>query len=118
NEEKPLAPARGVGAQWVRELAPPAVANPAPVFSGRAAVDPGQVNDGTRVPDSGVLQPPRLVYRDDEKVGRPEAGAGNESGRSSTGGPSELSAEEKLRLAAFRQDQEGLAAPTPVRGAR
>jgi len=97
-------------------LAPPAVANPAPVFSGRAAVVPGQVNDGTRVPDSGVLQPPRLVYRDDGKEGRPEAGAGNESGRSSTGGPSELSAEEKLRLAAFRQEQEALAAPTPIRG--
>jgi len=116
NEEKHPESARQVGDQLVKELAPPAVANPAPVFSGRAAVDPGQVNDGTRVPDSGVLQPPRLVYRDDGKEGRPEAGAGNESGRPSTGGPSELSAEEKLRLAAFRQEQEALAAPTPVRG--
>ena len=116
NEEKHPESARRVGDQLVKELAPPAVANPAPVFSGRAAVDPGQVNDGTRVPDSGVLQPPRLVYRDDGKEGRPEAGAGNESRRSSTGGPSELSAEEKLRLAAFRQEQEALAAPTPVRG--
>ncbi len=116
NEEKHPESARRVGDQLVKELAPPAVANPAPVFSGRAAVDPGQVNDGTRVPDSGVLQPPRLVYRDDGKEGRPEAGAGNESGRSSTGGPSELSAEEKLRLAAFRQEQEALAAATPIRG--
>ena len=116
NEEKHPESARQVGDQLVKELAPPTVANPAPVFSGRAAIDPGQVNDGTRVPDSGVLQPPRLVYRDDGKEGQSEAGAGNESGRPSTGGPSELSAEEKLRLAAFRQEQEALAAPTPVRG--
>jgi type IV secretion system protein VirB10 len=116
NEEKHPESARRVGDQLVKELAPPAIANPAPVFSGRAAVDPGQVIDGTRVPDSGVLQPPRLVYRDDGKEGRPGAGAGNESGRSSTDGPSELSAEEKLRLAAFRQEQEALAAPTPIRG--
>ena len=116
NEEKHPESARRVGDQLVKELAPPAVANPAPVFSGRAAVDPGQVNDGTRMPNSGVLQPPRLVYRDDERGGRLEAGAGNESGRSSTGVPSELSAEEKLRLAAFRQEQEALAAPTPIRG--
>ena len=116
NEEKHPESARRIGDQLVKELAPPAVANPAPVFSGRAAVDPGQVNDASRMPNSGVLQPPRLVYRDDERGGRPEAGAGNESGRPSTGGPSELSAEEKLRLAAFRQEQEALAAPTPVRG--
>ncbi|PYU46956.1 MAG: hypothetical protein DMG54_01930, partial [Acidobacteria bacterium] len=43
NEEKHPESARQVGDQLVKELAPPAVANPAPVFSGRAAVDPGQV---------------------------------------------------------------------------
>jgi type IV secretory pathway VirB10-like protein len=113
NEEKHPESARRIGDQLVQELAPPAVANPAPVFSGRAGVDSGQVNDGTQAPDSGALQPPRLVYRDDGKEGRPEAGEGTHS---STGGPSELSAEEKLRLAAFRQEQEALAAPTGIRG--
>jgi type IV secretory pathway VirB10-like protein len=116
NEEKHPESARHIGDQLVKELAPPAVANPAPVFSGRAAVDPGQVNDGAQVPDSGVLQPPRLVYRDDGKEGRPEAGDAGEGSHSSTGGPSELSAEEKLRLVAFRQEQEAFAAPTVIRG--
>ncbi len=116
NEEKHPESARRIGDQLVKELAPPAVANPAPVFSGRAAVDPGQVIGGTQAPDSGALQPPRLVYRDDGKEGRPEAGGAGEGSHSSTGGPSELSAEEKLRLAAFRQEQEALAAPTAVHG--
>src|SRR5258707_10924521 len=115
NEEKHPESARRIGDQLVKELAPPAVANPAPVFSGRAGADPGQVNGGTQAPDSGALQPPRLVYRDDGKEGRPEAGAGDGS-HSSTGGLSEPSAEEKLRLAAFRQEQEAFAAPTAVRG--
>jgi len=113
NEEKHPESARQIGNQLVKELAPPSVANPAPVFSGRAPVDRGQVNGGTQPPDSGVLQPPRLVYRDDGKEVRPEAGG---IGDGSTGGPKELSAEEKLRLAAFRQEQEAFAAPTAVRG--
>ncbi len=116
NEEKHPESARRIGDQLVKELAPPAVANPAPVFSGRAGVDTGHVNDGTQAPDSGALQPPRLVYRDDGKEGRAEARGADEDGHSSTGGPSELSAEEKLRLAAFRQEQDALAAPTAVRG--
>jgi type IV secretion system protein VirB10 len=116
NEEKHPESARRIGDQLVKELAPPAVANPAPVFSGRAGVDTGHVNDGTQAPDSGALQPPRLVYRDDAKEGRAGTGGPDEDGHSSTGGPSELSAEEKLRLAAFRQEQDALAAPTAVRG--
>ena len=36
NEEKHPESARSIGDQLVKELAPPAVANPAPVFSGRA----------------------------------------------------------------------------------
>jgi type IV secretion system protein VirB10 len=116
NEEKHPESARRIGDQLVKELAPPAVANPAPVFSGRAGADLGQVNGGTHAPDSGALQPPRLVYRDDGKESRPEAGGASDGSHSSTGGPSEPSAEEKLRLAAFRQEQEAFAAPTAVRG--
>ena len=70
NEEKHPESARSIGDQLVKELAPPAVANPAPVFSGRTGVDPGEVNGGTQAPDSGGLQPPGLVYRDDGKEGR------------------------------------------------
>ena len=116
NEEKHPESARRIGDELVKELAPPAVANPAPVFSGRTGVDPGQVNGTTQAPDSGALQPPGLVYRDDGKEGRPEIGGAGDGSHSSTGGPSELSAEEKLRLAAFRQEQEAFAAPTAVHG--
>ena len=116
NEEKHPESARSIGDQLVKELAPAAVANPAPVFSGRTGVDPAQVNGRTQAPDSGALQPPGLVYRDDGQEGRLEARGAGDGSRSSTGGPTELSAEEKMRLAAFRQEQEALAAPTAVRG--
>jgi type IV secretion system protein VirB10 len=116
NEEKRPESARHIGDQLVKEMAPPAVANPAPVFSGRTGVDPVQVNGGTQAHESGTLQPPGLVYRDDGKEGRSEARGAGDGGHSSTGGPSELSAEEKMRLAAFRQEQEAFAAPTVVRG--
>ena len=56
------------------------------------------------------------MYRDDGEEGRPEAGGAGDRNHSSTGGPSELSAEEKLRLAAFRQEQEAFAAPTAAHG--
>src|SRR5712664_4659940 len=53
NEEKHPESARRIGDQLVKELAPPSVANPAPVFSGRTAVDPGQLDGGTQAPTSG-----------------------------------------------------------------
>ena len=114
NEEKHPEPARRVGDQLVKELAPPAVASPAPVISGRTGLDPWQGSGA--MPESGTLQPPRLVYHDDGKEGRSETGEGRDGVRSSPGGPSEPSAEEKLRVAAFRQEQEAFAAPTAIRG--
>jgi type IV secretion system protein VirB10 len=116
NEEKHPESARRIGDQLVRELAPPAIANPAPVFSGRTGVDRGQGNEEAQAATSGALQPPGLVYRDDDEQGRSEGGGAGDGSHSSTGGPSELSAEEKLRLAAFRQEQEAFAAPTAVHG--
>jgi type IV secretory pathway VirB10-like protein len=116
NDEKHPESARSIGDQLVKELAPPAVANPAPVFSGRTGVDPGEVNGGTQAPDSGALQPPGLVYRDDGREGRLETRGAGDGSRPSTGGPTELSAEEKMRLAAFRQEQEAFAAPTSAHG--
>jgi len=103
NEERRPEPARGVGDQLVKELAPPSVASPAPVKSGRD------------LPDLGALQPPPLVYRGDGNEGRPESRETRDSSHSSPNAPAELSAEEKLRLAAFRQEQEAFAAPTPIR---
>jgi type IV secretory pathway VirB10-like protein len=116
NEEIHPESARSIGDQLVKELAPPDVANPAPVFSGRTGVDPDPGNGETQAPDSGALQPPGLVYRDDGQEGRLEARGAGDGSRPSTAGPTELSAEEKMRLAAFRQEQEALAAPTAVRG--
>jgi type IV secretory pathway VirB10-like protein len=116
NDEKHPEPAQHIGDQLVKELAPPAIANPAPVFSGRASADLPQLNGETQTPNSDGLQPPRLVYRDDGEESRPGAGGTGDRDHSSTGGPSELSAEEKLRLAAFRQEQEAYAAPTAAHG--
>src|SRR5262249_17355511 len=116
-EKKHPESARQIGDQLVKELAPPAVANPAPVFFGRSAVDPAQANGGTQSADSSGLQPAGLVYRDDGKESsRLEARGTGDGSHSPAGGPSELSAEEKMRLAAFRQEQEALAAPTAVHG--
>jgi type IV secretion system protein TrbI len=110
--EKHPESARNIGDQLVKELAPPAVANPAPVFPSRS----GDASQGIPSSEPGTLQPPRLVYRDDGQ----EAPTGNygpvDSSRASSTAQPELSAEEKLRLAAFRQEQEAMAAPTPIRG--
>lgn len=103
NEERRPEPARRVGDQLVKELAPPTVASPAPISSGR------------ELRDSDALRPPPLVYRDDGKEGRREPHETGDSSHSSASAPSELSAEEKLRLAAFRQEQEAFAAPTAIR---
>jgi len=116
SEEKHPESAQHAGDQLVKELAPPAIANPAPAFSGRAKADDPQLNGAMEVPNSDALQPPRLVYRDDGVEGRPEAGGAGDRSHASTDGPPELSAEEKLRLAAFRQEQEAFAAPTAAHG--
>src|SRR6202158_2978832 len=116
NEENHPESARSIGDQLVKELAPPAVANPVPVFCGRTGVDPEPVEGGPPALHPGALQPPGLVYRDDGQQGRLEGRAAGDESRPSTAGPTELSAEEKMRLAAFRQEQEAFAAPTAVRG--
>ena len=116
NEEKHPESARSIGDQLVKEIAPPAVANPAPAFPGRTGLDPVQVTGGTQAHDTGGLQPPGLVYHGDDKGDRSGSrGVGAES-HPSTGGVTEISAEEKLRLIAFRQEQEAMDAPTVVRG--
>jgi len=114
NEEKHPESARQVGDQLVKELAPPAVSNPAPVPSRRYSTDSRKANEER--PGPGALQPPPLVYRDDGKEGPARARETRDGSHASPSGPPEVSAEEKLRLAAFRQEQEAFAAPTAIRG--
>jgi len=116
NEEKHPESARSIGDQLVKEIAPPAVANPAPAFPGRTGLDPVQVTQGTQAHDPGGLRPPGLVYRGDEKGDASGSRGGSTESHPSTGGVTEISAEEKLRLIAFRQEQEAMNAPTVVRG--
>src|SRR6202045_2265822 len=116
NEEKHPESARSIGDQLVKEIAPPAVANPAPAFPGRTGLDPVQGSAGTQAHDPGGLRPPGLVYHADEKGGRSVSRGASTDSNLSTGGVTEISAEEKLRLVAFRQEQEAMNAPTVVRG--
>src|SRR5260370_15228488 len=116
NEEKHPESARSIGDQLVKEIAPPAVANPAPAFPGRTGLDPVQVTQGTQAHDPAGLPPPGLGYRRDEKGDASGSRGGSTESYPSTGGVTEISAEEKLRLIAFRQEQEAMNAPTVVRG--
>ena len=116
NEEKHPESARSIGDQLVKEIAPPAVANPAPAFPGRTRLDPVQESGGRQAHDPSALQPPGLVYHDDEKGDRSGSRNAGAESRPSSGGAPEISAEEKLRLIAFRQEQEAMDAPTVVRG--
>src|SRR5271168_1259815 len=116
NEEKHPESARSIGDQLVKEIAPPAVANPAPAFPGRSGLDPARVTGGTQAHDPAGLQPPGLVYHDDQKADRSGSRGASTDSNPSTGGVTEISAEEKLRLVAFRQEQEAMNAPTVVRG--
>src|SRR5258707_14554572 len=67
NEERHPESARSIGDQLVKEIAPPAVANPAPAFPGRTGLDPAGGSGGIQVHEPGGLQPPGLVYHADEK---------------------------------------------------
>jgi type IV secretion system protein TrbI len=116
NEEKHPESARSIGDQLVKEIAPPAVANPAPAFPGRTGLDSARGNGSIQVHESGGLQPPGLVYHADEKGDRAVSRGASTESNPSTGGVTEISAEEKLRLVAFRQEQEAMNAPTVVRG--
>ena len=106
NEQKHPEPARIAGDQVVKEIAPPSVANPAPAPAGF----PGM---GAPVRDPGIstpaLRPPSITLRKD----KPSRGSANgATGYASSEG--ELSPEERLRLAAFREEQQAIAAPTVI----
>jgi type IV secretion system protein TrbI len=107
NEQKHPEPARIAGDQVVREIAPPSVANPPPA--------PAEVPEsGAPVTDPAIsgptLRPPSIISRKD-KPGR--SSLNGASGYASNEG--ELSPEERLRLAAFREEQQAIAAPTAIR---
>jgi type IV secretion system protein TrbI len=97
-EEKHPEPARIAGDQVVREIAPPAVANP----PAAPAVRP-------ELAQPGDLRPPSITHRRDG----PGRGSVTRNYASSDG---ELSPEERLRLAAFREEQQAIASPTAIGG--
>lgn len=112
NEEKHPEPARIAGDQVVREIAPPSIANPAPVPAGIPEFGGAMGDPAISRP---ALRPPSISLGKD----RPERGHGGGSGNRASGYAStegELSAEERLRLAAFREEQQAIAAPTSIHG--
>ena len=97
-EEKHPEPARIAGDQVVREIAPPAVANPPSAPAARP-----------ELAQPGDLRPPSITHRRDG----PGRGSVTRNYASSDG---ELSPEERLRLAAFREEQQAIASPTAISG--
>src|SRR5437016_8829977 len=97
-EEKHPEPARIAGDQVVREIAPPAVANPPSAPAARP-----------ELAQPGDLRPSSITHRRDG----PGRGSVTRNYASSDG---ELSAEERLRLAAFREEQQAIASPTAIGG--
>jgi type IV secretory pathway VirB10-like protein len=97
-EEKHPEPARIAGDQVVREIAPPAVANPPSAPAARP-----------ELAQPGDLRPPSITHR------RDGPGRGNVT-RNYTSSDGELSPEERLRLAAFREEQQAIASPTAIGG--
>jgi type IV secretion system protein TrbI len=97
-EEKHPEPARIAGDQVVREIAPPAVANPPSAPAARP-----------ELAQPGDLRPPSITHRRDG----PGRGSVTRNYASSDG---ELSPEERLRLAAFREEQQAIASPTAIGG--
>ena len=101
-EQKHPEPARIAGDQVVREIAPPAVANPPLAPAGT----PGFASAPT---DPTMLRPPSISRRRDGRLGR-------NSTPNYAPSEAELSPEERLRLAAFREEQQAIASPTEIRG--
>jgi type IV secretion system protein TrbI len=97
-EQKHPEPARIAGDQVVREIAPPAVANP-----------PSAPTARPELTQPGELRPPSITQRR-ERQGRASAT------RNYASGDGELSPEERLRLAAFREEQQAIASPTAIGG--
>ena len=97
-EEKHPEPARIAGDQVVREIAPPAVANP-----------PSAPTARPELTQPGELRPPSITQRRDGQ-GRASAT------RKYASSEGELSPEERLRLAAFREEQQAIASPTAIGG--
>jgi len=97
-EEKHPEPARIAGDQVVREIAPPGVANPPSAPAARP-----------ELAQPGDLRPPSITRRRDG----PGRGSVTRNYASSDG---ELSPEERLRLTAFREEQQAIASPTAIGG--
>lgn len=106
-EEKHPEPARIAGDQVVREIAPPAVANPPLAPAGTPEFDSARTGSAPTEPT--MLRPPSITRRRDRPLGR-------NSTSSYASSEAELSPEERLRLAAFREEQQAISSPTEIRG--
>jgi len=109
NEEKHPEPARIAGDQMVREIAPPAVVNPPAAPAGRP--DFGAADSAYGAPEL-TLRPPSITHRRDGQ----DRGNGRSSAKVYAASEGELSPEERLRLAAFREEQQAIASPTAIGG--
>ena len=107
NEEKHPEPARIAGDQVVREIAPPAVANPPLAPAGDSEFD--SARSGSARADRTMLRPPSITRRRDTPLGRNRT-------PNYASSEAELSPEERLRLAAFREEQQAITSPTEIRG--
>jgi len=110
SEEKRPEPARAVGDQVVREIAPPAVANPESTPKGATEFGAAQNGQATRP----MLRPPSISSRTDDPSGR-RSGSSKNAAPVYAASDAEMSPEERLRLAAFRDEQQAIASPTVIR---
>jgi type IV secretory pathway VirB10-like protein len=110
NEEKHPEPARIAGDQVVREIAPPSVANPAPAPAELPEFGSTRSASASTEP---TLRPPSIAYRGDGPGRRNAKGTGNSTSAYASN-EGELSPEERLRLVAFREEQQAIASPTAI----
>ena len=96
----------------MREIAPPSDANPSPGPSD--LTERGARADGSSTTEP-PLRPPSITSRKDGPGRRGGPGSGNGASPYASN-EGELSPEERLRLAAFREEQQAIAAPTVIRG--
>jgi type IV secretory pathway VirB10-like protein len=113
SEEKRPEPARAVGDQVVREIAPPAVANPESAPKGMSEFDSPR-NGSSFQATRPMLRPPSISSRTDDPTGG-RGGSSKNAAPVYAANEGEMSPEERLRLAAFRDEQQAIASPTVIR---
>jgi type IV secretory pathway VirB10-like protein len=113
SEEKRPEPARAVGDQVVREIAPPAVAKPESAPKGMPEFDSPR-NGSSFQATRPTLRPPSISSRTDDPTGG-RGGSSKNAAPVYAANEGEMSPEERLRLVAFRDEQQAIASPTVIR---